>query len=375
MNFRDSFRFGSDLIHLNNAGTAPLTWAARTKILELSTELAERGFHLIPELNQKILKARVTFADFLGTESSHIAFTANLATSISMVAWGLPFWEGDGILTVDQEYPSNAYVWHELAKQKNLRLEIFKSNPDNSINWDAFIEKIRPGVRAVVLSWVQYQSGVTAPLQQIYEACRRHKAWFVIDAIQGLGVMPFDFRTHGGDIVCSGSHKWTCGLTGHEFLAFKNELYLEMKPLIQGAMTFGTPDDAVDPSRLPLPKASRFEPGAPAHLTTLATTESLREIQKCGIENIHAHAMTLTKYLANGLHDLGLTVLGEPIDSKQAPIVTFKSDLHLQTIHEKLNQRMISHAYRNQTIRLSPHGFNTREEMDQVLKAVHSVFS
>lgn len=372
MKLRDAFEFSADCIHLNNAGTAPLTKAARDKLVTLSQRLCEQGAHFIPPMNVEVAQARKLYADFLGTTPDRVAFTANLATSVSMVARSLPFRSGDRILSIDQEYPSNAYIWFAVARDRQLQFDLHASEPDSSIRWDRFIDSIRPGTRAVVISWVQFNSGVTAPLRLISEACRRVGAWLIVDAIQGLGVLPFDLRKEGVDIVCGGSHKWLCGFTGHGFLAFKDDLFMEMEPVLQGALTFGTPDERVDPTKKPLPRALRFEPGSPAHVLILACAASLQVLMEYGIQKTRDHAMQMTQHLAQELHHSGVQILGEKIEAKQSPLVTFAAQGKIQKIHEALNARKISHAYRWETVRLSPHGFTTRDELDQAIAVIRS---
>ncbi|MBX2988640.1 MAG: aminotransferase class V-fold PLP-dependent enzyme [Bdellovibrionaceae bacterium] len=369
MDFREAFSLDSQWVQLNNAGHGPFTRAAEQAAIDVSRRLASLGAQAIPELYAELTATRSVYADFLGTHVDRIAYTANLASAASLVAWGLPFREGDGILTIDQEYPSNAYIWHSVARARNLKLEVFQSNADTSIHWDAFLARIRPGVRAVVLSWVQYGSGETAPLPAIGEACRRAGAWFVLDGVQGLGALKFDFASTGVDILCGASHKWMCGPAGHGFLAFKDELYLQMTPVLQGAMTFGTPDDAVDPQRSPVATARRFEPGAPAFLMVAAAAASLREIRKVGVEAIERTNRQLSQQLRQGLQARGLTIIGSPDHPGRSSIVTVRPRQDLKMTSEFLLQKKISHAVRAGGIRLSPHAFNTTEEIERVFQA------
>jgi selenocysteine lyase/cysteine desulfurase len=372
MNLREQFAFSTDEIHLNNAGTAPLTKAANAQVYRISRKFLEHGAHAIPELIAENDKCREVFGKLVGTIGARVAFTPNLATGISLTAWGLPLKKGDGILTVDQEYPSNACVWIDVARKKELKLHTFASEADTSINWDGFIEAIQPGVRVVALSWVQYRTGVTAPLEEISAACKRVGAWFVVDAIQGAGVLPFDLQKTGVDIVCCGSHKWLCSFTGHGFMAFKDDLYLQMDPLLQGAMTYSHTDDTIRPGKGPLTQACRFEPGASAHLLTIAAAASAQTLMDAGVDQVAAKAMSLANLLIEELVGNGFTVLGDPLAKRKSPIVTFRGKTDSQVLHEALTKRKVSHAHRLQSIRISPHAFNTEDEIREVISIVKS---
>jgi len=369
MEFREFFQFDAQMIHLNNAGCAALPLRARDRLKKAADELAMFGGQINAAWNVEQAQAREAYARFLGTTATRVAFTPNLATGMSMVAWGLPFRRGDVILSLDQEYPSNAYPWLAVAQAKDLKMQIHASRGDLSVDWSAFLEKIKPGVRAVAISWVQFKAGTTAPLELIGAACRAAGAWLIVDSIQGMGVQPLNWNLHQADVVCGGSHKWMCGPTGHGFLAFKDDFYQQMPPLVQGAMTFGTPDDAVDPSRAPIMTASRFEPGCTAHMLTMTAAQSLAALSEFGIDRIHRHALSLSQILLQELSTRGWQIWGDPLYVRISPIVTF-SGKGISEVSRKLFVAKISHAFRNQSVRLSPHGFNTAEEMTRALEVI-----
>lgn len=371
MEFRELFRLSPDHVHLNNAGMAPLTTAAADKSRELTEALASLGAHAYPIVFSELDRARATFARFVGAEKSRVAFTANLSTAVSLVAWGLPFRAGDRVLTLDQEYASNAAVWHLAGRERGVRIETFASESDTTVNWGRFLDAIRPGVRAVTLSWVQFRAGVTAPLPDLAAACRRAGAWLIVDGIQGLGAMPFDLRSSGVDIVCGGSHKWMCGFTGHGFMAFRDDLFLEMTPILQGARTFDAPEGAWDPARPPVTDATRFEPGSPGHVATAATAASLDAFLDFGLERIRARNVEHRAHLFPALESLGLTMLGDRDHSRTSSIVAFSSP-DVRRIADALKRERISHVVRGESLRLSPHAFNTREDLDRTVDAVRA---
>jgi selenocysteine lyase/cysteine desulfurase len=298
-----------------------------------------------------------------------VAFAPNLSTAVSLVAWGLPFHQRDLVLTIDQEFPSNVYPWRAVATAKNLRLETFTSRPDLSIDWDHFLTRIRPGIRAVVLSWVQYKAGTTAPLHEISAACRRVGAWLIVDAIQGLGVMPFDLVASGADVICGGTHKWLCGFTGQAFMAFRDDLFLEMTPVIAGARTYGGPEVKVTADKEPVATASRFEAGSATHLASIPVAASVEVLIRHGIPEIGRVSGELADRLRRGIHGKGYTILGDQPGTPTSPLVCFRDGL-LRDLSEKLTEHRVSHVLREHGLRLSPHAFNTTAEVDQVLALI-----
>jgi cysteine desulfurase/selenocysteine lyase len=217
----------------------------------------------------------------------------------------------------------------------------------------------------VAVSWVQFQTGTVLDLRAISHACRRHGAWLVVDAIQGLGVMPFDLLQLGVDAVCGGTHKWLCGPLGQGFLALAPGRAAELAPLLHGAMTYGTPEDAVDPSRPPRPDARRFEPGSPPLLSAAGAAAAIERLLSLGIENIHRAALANSDRLITGLLTRGARLLVPVGNTLRSPIVTCIPRGNLDAIAAKLTARHVAFARRGGGIRLSPHAFHHAGDVER----------
>lgn len=370
--FRSEFDLAPGLIHLNNAGTAPVTIAARDAAVHVMNRHAREGVFAIPELYRDLEKAREKIAGFVGTSAERVAFVPNVSTGISMVAWGLPLQMGDGILTLDQEFPANVYAWRTVAKAKGLRIEVVQSREDLSVDWNDFLDRVRPGVKVVALSWVQYMAGTVAPLREIGEACRRVGAWLVVDGIQGLGVLPFDLSTSEVDVLCGGSHKWLCGPSGQGFVAFRESLYLEMSPVLEGARTYGGPEVRAIDGASPLASAARFEPGSATLVAAISLGESTEVLRRHGVDALSRVALSLASELRLFLRGKGYEILGGP--SEESPLVCFRGG-DQRAVASILAANRVACAPRSHGIRLSPHGFNTAAEVQAVASMIPDVGS
>lgn len=358
--FRQEFSLASPHIALNNAGLAPLPFRSQAKVSELLTLHSTQGSMAVETLFREYAHAREIFAQFVGLRPLELAFTPNTASALSYVALGYnKFTAGDEILQLDQEYPSNAYPWMEATKKFDLMRVVLKSNDDFTIDWSKFLEAINPRTKIVALSWVQYQTGESAPLKEISARCKKFGSLLVVDGIQGLGVMPFAMRDSGVDIICGGTHKWMCGPLGLGFLGVREEILQDFDPIVFGAMTFGTHMDRVDAQKVPHPDYRKFEPGVVPAPTAAGAAVSLEIMMECGIKNIHTQAMKVSHVLREELLAQGMKVLTSA--KSESPIVCFQSPQAAQ-ISAELTQRHVHHTLREDRIRLAPHGFNTIEE-------------
>ncbi len=365
------------LVHLNNAGVSPMTARAEQAIVDLA-RLSREGSHSVGRLLQRYEAARDTFAALVGCASDDLAFFQTCAAALSQVAFGFPFAPGDNIVLLDQEYPSNAYPWHRAAERAGAHVVVVASRPDWSIDHDALVESITSRTRVVAVSFVQYSTGAVADLARIAEAAHKHGAIVVVDAIQGLGILPFSMGALGVDAVAGGCQKWLCGPIGHGFLAVTPALREQLVPLMHGAITYGTPDDAVDVSRAPRSDIRRFEPGTPLAFGAIPSAASIELLLGIGVERLHKEASATADVIVEEALRRGFTVRPR----SASPIVTFVPstpassasgpgrERDLRTLGLHLRDEGIAVSNRGGGVRASPHAFNTRDDVSRLFAAI-----
>lgn len=366
--FRASFA-PVDHLALNAAGIARCSLPAVEAIQHVASLMTGGGAAFSEELGIHEA-ARTSLAKLVGVESEQLSMFHTCAAAISQVALGFPLREGDEVLTWDQEYPSNAYPWHAAAKRAGARVHVVASEPNLDVDSEKLIAAIGPKTRVVAISWVQFQTGAMTDLKAVSEACRKVGAWLVVDAAQGLGVLPFDLKELGVDVVCGATHKWLCGPVGHGFAAFADGRRDEIAPLSQGAITYGTPDEPTDPSREPRRDPRRFEPGNPLMLGAAGAGAAAELAMSCGVETLLAEALRLADKLADGLRARGCEVLGRREGQLRSPIVTFRPRGDVRRMYRALDEAKVSYAPRAGGVRFSPHAYNTDDEIERVLQLV-----
>lgn len=359
---------GIDALHLNNAGVSPMTGQARAAVVTLLDVMTD-GSLGVPELLRMTERARAVIARLVGAAVEDVAFFQTCAAAISQVAFGLPFGKGDEVVLVDQEYPSNAYPWHRAAERAGGSVVTVASAPDLRIDMERLLLAITRRTRVVAVSWVQYSTGQVVDLRAIADAAHAVGAWLVVDAIQGLGVIPFNLAASGADAVCGGSHKWLLGPMGHGFLALAPGRAGGLAPLMHGAMTYGTPDDAVDPARLPRASGPmRFEPGTPLSLGAVGLGASVEALLDIGIDRVHAEALALADRIIEGACARGLEVRTSTGDGglARSPIVTVvPRATTARDLERALRQHRCSVAARGGGIRVSPHCHNGPQHVER----------
>ena len=233
---------------------------------------------------------------------------------------------------------------------------------------EQFLARIGPRTRVVAFSWVQFQTGTVIDISAVVAAARRVHAWVVVDGIQGLGAMPFDFEASGVDAICGGTHKWLLGPLGLGFFALRHERIAELEPLLYGAFTYGTSEDAVDPTRRPRMDAKRFEPGTPLVLSAVPSAASLELLLEIGLDHVATEALTLRMIVEKEARTRGYGV--RPHGSITSPIITIIPRTSPAALQTELSRRGISVAVRAGGLRISPHAHNEPRHIDALFAAL-----
>ena len=333
----------------------------------------------IADAMEAYAQSREDFARFIGVKSEQMVFTQTCAIAISHLALGMRFEKGDEVLSIDAEYPSNAYPWIEAARRGGGSYRRLKTPKTREELTQLFEKEISSATKVVALSWVQYTNGLTADLKTLSKICHSKGARLIVDGIQGIGVIPFDFVDSGVDAVCGGTHKWMAGPFGLGFFAATEALLDELEPLYVGAMTYTDIQELkVEPQREPHKGPVKFEPGTPFLMQTLPAAESIHLFEKLGQDAIYSEAMRLSQFLRNELLERGAELQHEV--GSQSPICNFvlpalhgvTSEERTQETFDKLWGAKILVSHRGGGIRVAPHAFNTDEDIGRLLDVCFS---
>ena len=353
-------------IYLNSAGVAPLSNAAKEAAKAVLDSLTGPTTESISgPINEYNTTARKMVANLVGCKAHQVVFFHTCAAAISQAALGIKLEPNDEIIIWDQEYPSNAYPWFEAAKRAAATVTIIPSRTDYTLDSEALIQQISEKTKVVAISWIQYQSGAASDLLAISSACKNHGVLFAVDAIQGLGVLPFDMKECGADIVFGGSHKWCCAPIGLGFMALSEDLIEKLEPIYYGAMSYGDPDDLYSKGKSLKSNISRYEPGAPVLIPALGLAASINLILSVGINEIYSEALRISNLLKDGLFSRGFTLVGDTVKTTRSPILTFQTKDRKRIGEYLKNNGVVCAPERAKGIRLSPHAFLNDDEIER----------
>ncbi len=368
---RAQFQLADGLTYLNHAAVSPLPLPCRTRMEAYVDELARFGAARYPDLPFGVLRrARDLGGRLIGARPDQVFIVRSTTQGLAVAATGIPFAEGDNLVLVEGEFPANIRPWLPLRKRG---VEVrFVPQRDGRVLLDDLAAAVDARTRALSISFVQFSSGFRADLGAVAEICRKHDALFVVDAIQGLGVLPLDVRAMGIDFLSADSHKWMLGPEGVG-LGYASDRALEqIDQAVQGWFSVRKPFDFEDMDQPLRDNASRYEEGAYNFVGISGMVGSLDLLTSIGAEALEKRLIELTDELHHGLEGIGWTVLSPRAeDSEKSGILkTTREGLDMSALERTLADRGVFVSVRGGALRVAPHGYNNLDDLHRLLAAL-----
>ncbi len=318
-------------------------------------------------------RLRKTVARLINATSEEIALVQNTSHGLNLVAQSLPFRPGDNIIFCDMEFPSNVYPWMLLERQKGVEARCIPHDR-GGLTVEALEARADRRTRAVAVSSVEFLTGFRTDLAAIGDWCRAHGAYFIVDGIQSLGAIPMDVRAYGIDFLSCGGPKWLMGPVGVGFLYCRRELLEEMSPPMAGCISVVGWEDWRDYNLTFLPDVRRFDLGGPNLVGMTGLMAAIELLLETGIENIHRHTLHLTDVLIADLQRRGYEVVSNLDPTHRSAIVSFAVRGDVRAAHARLREAKVAVSLRESYIRVSPHGYNTEDEVLRVGEVLGNSF-
>jgi len=373
------FPWTADTVYLNNASIGPIPERTR-RVLDAFT--AKRTApHLLPdrELFAGLQAARTTIAQLINADIGEIALATNTGFGLSLAARALPLQPGDVVLLSDREFPANVYPWL-LLKKSGIEVELAPCGAEGWPREDHLLERLRdPRVKVLAVSFVQFSNGYRADLKRLGAAARANGAYFVVDGIQGIGNSVLDVRETPVDILACGGQKWLLSPWGSGFVYVRRELVAALEPAVTGWMAFEGTDDF---SRLTeynptfRSDARRFEMVTLPFQDFYGLASSVQLLLELGdgggVRDIAEYTRALHEPVLRWADEHGVRVVSPRDETHRSAILCVAPPRPAEAYHAVKRAGVVC-SLREGAIRLSPHCYNTVEEMEKVAEVLDGI--
>jgi selenocysteine lyase/cysteine desulfurase len=372
------------VIHFNNAGCGLLAKPVLQTMLDhLELEARIGGYEAAAARTGEVREFYTELAGLIGCGPDNIAFAGSATHAYATALSAIPFERGDVILTTRNDFISNQIAFLSLRRRFGVEIVHAPDLPTGGVDVAAMAQLMkehRP--RLVAATHIPTNSGLVQPVAEIGRHCRELDLLYLVDACQSVGQYPIDVEEIGCDLLTGTCRKFLRGPRGSGFL-FVSDRFLQAgyEPLfidMHGATW--TAGEAY----LASATATRFEEWEMPYATVLGCAAAVRYARNVGLEAISARTPWLARRLRDGLDALaGVRALdrGEQLGALVTIAVEgwqadeFKAAMDARGINSALSFRHFAQFdFGDKDIdwclRLSPHYYNTEDEVAQVVATV-----
>ena len=381
---------GKPLVYLDNAATSQKPQSVIDSLVRYYTTKnsnVHRGVHtLSQQATDDYEGARAKVKQFIGAaEDQEIIFVRGTTEGINLVAQSYGrqnVGPGDEIIVSNMEHHSNIVPWQMLCQERDAHLRVVPINDEGELLLDEYERLLGPRTKLVSMVHQSNALGTINPAEQIVAMAHSRGVPVLLDGAQSAPHLPVDVRKLGCDFFVFSGHK-LYGPTGIGVL-YGNEELLEAMPPYQGGgeMIKSVTFEKTIYNDLP----NKFEAGTPNIADAIGLGTAVDYVTEIGIDRIHAYEHELLEYATRCLSEIGgLRIIGTA--AEKAGVLSFVMDgvhphdigtildsegIAIRTGHH-CTQPLMERFQIPATARVSLALYNTREEIDALVKAIDRV--
>ena len=380
---RDKFFLPDELIYLNGAYMSPLLKSVESAGIEGMRQKRNPSVFTSDDFFRPVEEVKQLFDQLLHIDDpERIVLAPSVSYALANAAKNLPsFDKGSQIILVEDQFPSNYYVWKSLADQKGYELVII-STPESTRQkgqiWNqAILEAINDLTAIVALPHVHWADGTIFNLNHIRQELNNVGGKLIIDGTQSFGAFPYDQKEIQADVLVTASYKWLLGPYGSA-MAFYSSEFDDGEPLEESWANRIRSDDfanLVNYQDAYRPGAKRYEVGQASDFIQLPMMKvALQQLIEWQPSQIQAYCKALVgdsldPFIEADLVPEGKNAIASHLFGIQIPRAT-----DIESLKSTLDNHKIKVSFRGRSIRISPNVYNTSEELDQLLSILRKEF-
>ena len=389
-----TIRDGKRLVYLDSGATSQkpnVVINAESDFYRLHNAAVHRGAHqLAEEATDAYEGAREIVATFLNASVDEIVFTKNATESLNLISYAMGnaapgnrfhLKAGDSIVVTEMEHHANLIPWQQLAARTGAILKWFTVTDDGRLDLSQINSVIDEKTKVVALTHQSNVLGTINPLEAITKRAHEVGAVVVLDAFQSVPHMKTDVKALDIDFLAFSGHK-AVGPTGIGVFWGRAELLAELPPFLTGGSMI---ENVTMESATWAPAPKKFEAGVPNMAQAVGLGAALTYLTGIGMDNIHKHEISLTKYLLEGLSAItDLRIIGPKTTELRGGVVSFTlGDIHPHDLGQYLDSQGIAVRTGHHcawpltrklgvpaTTRASVYLYNTTDDLDALIVGV-----
>jgi selenocysteine lyase/cysteine desulfurase len=375
--WRADFEPLGEQIWLNTAhqGVLPLPAAAEAReAIAWKTrpyELTQERFQGTPT------RLRSSLAHLIGANPDEIVLANSVSYGLHLIAHGYPWRRGDEVLVTEGDFPSDILPW--LVAERRYGIKVVRIRPRQYVvQPDELTAAITAKTRMFCSTWAHSFSGFVADAAALGSVCHDQGVTFVLNASQAIGARSLRVSAINVDAVVCAGFKWLCGPYGTGFCWLSPALTGQLRVV----QSYWLASQTAESLELEVPEVELREDLDAKGLDVFGTANffnfkpfaaAVELIDRYGVDRIAAHDQNLVEHFVSSLDKREYRLISPREQSpSRSTLVLFSCHERArnQSILQRLNAAGIHVAYRAGSIRLSPHCYNTVQDIDRTLESL-----
>lgn len=382
-NQKEKYSLPSDITYLNMAYSAPLSKEAEAIGIEAlkkkSTPYVIKGDDFFKPV--EVLKKR--FAELVGASNSQsIAIIPSVSYGMATVANNVCLQEGDEVIVVGEQFPSNYYTWKRLTDRFNAKL-ITVSTPETETNrgklWNEnILAAINEKTALVAMPNVHWADGTLFDLKTIRQKTKDHQALLIIDGTQSVGALPINIDKLKPDaLVCAG-YKWLMGPYALG-VAYFGEHFYNGVPIEENWINRKDSENfagLVNYQSEYKEAANRFCMGEMSNFNLVPMlTKTIEQLIEWTPLAIQEYCDEITKEAAADLREMHCYIEDDNYRAKHLFGIKLADTMDMESLQEQFKLNKVVVSVRGNYVRVAPHLYNTKEDLEKLVQCFRLAIS
>ncbi|MFT5762012.1 MAG: selenocysteine lyase/cysteine desulfurase [Polaribacter sp.] len=379
-NQKHLFSIPEEITYLNIASQSPSSKAVEQAGIESVLEKSHPYKIIGDSYFEPVKEVKSLFAKLIDVDDyNRIANIPSVSYGLSTVANNIQLNKGDEIVIIEEQFPSNYYVWEKLAKKHDAIIKIVKQ-PNTQENkgkyWnETILNTINNKTAFIALGNIHWANGTLFDLKAIREKATKHNSLLIIDGSQSIGALPFSVKEIKPDALICAGYKWLFGPYGCGYGYF-GEYFDNGNPLEENWSNRLNSENmsgltAYEQNYKPL--ANRYSVGEHASFIYIKMQiEALKQVLIWTPKSIQEYCTEITKDAVITLKKNGCFIEDDDLRTHHLFGVKLPKELDVEKLKEKLIKENIFISFRGNYIRLSCHLYNTKKDFIKLTNCILS---
>ncbi len=373
---KHQFDLSEDVTYLNGAYMAPQLKSV-TEVGLASVVRKARPNEILPKdffVQREILKQR--FATLIDApDYKNMAIIPSVSYGIANAANNVTIQKGSEIILVDEQFPSNVYIWQEIAQKHEAFIKIVKppkAFKDRGAIWNQnILDAITEKTAVVAMCNVHWADGTLFDLKTIRAKTKTVGASLIIDGTQSIGALPFSVAEIQPDALICGGYKWMLGPYSIG-MAYYSDAFNDGIPIEHNYMSRYNSEDFSKLTQYEdryQEKAARYSVGESSNFVlTPMLIRAIEQLIEWSPAAIQEYCKTISASAIQKLRDLGCFIEDDSYRAHHLFGIYFPEHIDVEKLKAKLKQENIMISFRGNAMRVSPNVYNDTADFDRLIR-------